>query len=341
MGDFLPAPRIGVATALLLANVVGGCKSEGTSRLVLTPVGDILPRTVDEPPVPPDPDPPKPAPPDPIPPRPPKPIPPRPPKPEPPEPQEPGRDPGEDPVCPSDMVHVAGDYCPVVRQRCLEHHPEYLARRGDPTVSERCLRYQSPSECSSKERRPLSYCMDRFEYPGTPGALPRVLTSWLEAEKLCQARGRRLCTEDEFNFACEGPDMLPYATGFVRDEAACNIDRPYRLPDHSHRMKTYDACPDDAFCRAELERLDQRHAIGSRTTCVSWSGVVDLNGNVNEWVSIVGERSPDRSGLKGGWWGPVRNRCRPTVRFHKENDYGYEAGFRCCQDAKGASEATP
>ena len=61
--------------------------------------------------------------------------------------------------------------------------------------------------------------------------------------------------------------------------------------------------------------------------------LVDLNGNVNEWVRIPGEKPPNRSGLKGGWWGPVRDRCRPTVRFHKENDYGYEAGFRCCKDA--------
>lgn len=235
-------------------------------------------------------------------------------------------------VCPAGMVWVHGDYCPSVEQRCLEHHPEYLMRRHDPTVSERCLRYAEPTRCLGP-RRHLSYCMDRFEYPNRPGELPRVLTSWLEARELCAAAGKRLCDEDEFNFACEGPDMLPYATGYHRDPEACNIDRPYRQPNHSRRMKTYDHCPVDTWCAAELARLDQRHRIGERVTCVSWSGVVDLNGNVNEWVVRPGQRPPNRSGLKGGWWGPVRNRCRPTVGFHKENDYGYEAGFRCCRDS--------
>jgi formylglycine-generating enzyme required for sulfatase activity len=66
---------------------------------------------------------------------------------------------------------------------------------------------------------------------------------------------------------------------------------------------------------------------------VSPFGVYDLNGNINEWVERPGKEYPNRSGLKGGWWGPVRGRCRPTVGFHKEDDYGYEEGFRCCKDA--------
>lgn len=249
---------------------------------------------------------------------------------------------GEGPAanaCPDDMVWVRGDYCPVVEQRCAEHHPEYLARRGDPTVSERCLRYAEPSRCLAP-RRPMSFCMDRFEYPNRTGELPRVLTSWTQARRLCEELGKRLCDEDEFNFACEGPEMHPYATGFVRDPSFCNIDRPYRQPNHSRRMKTFDECPSDPWCSSELGRLDQRHAIGERMTCVSWAGVVDLNGNVNEWVVRPGQVPPHRSGLKGGWWGPVRNRCRPTVGFHKESDYGYEAGFRCCREAE-ASAARP
>lgn len=238
----------------------------------------------------------------------------------------------EDSPCPREMVWVQGEYCPQVRQNCLEHHPEYLARRGEKTVSERCLRYEEPSTCLVS-RRPASFCMDRFEYPNLEGELPRVLTSWTEAKRLCEAAGKRLCSEDEFNFACEGPELLPYATGSRRDPELCNIDRPYRWPDHSRRMKTYESCAEDEWCAGELARLDQRHRIGERMTCVSWAGVIDLNGNVNEWVVRPNQSYPDRSGLKGGWWGPVRNRCRPTVVFHKEHDYGYEAGFRCCKDA--------
>lgn len=242
--------------------------------------------------------------------------------------------PGSTEGCPDDMVRVSGDYCPAVMQDCVEHHKEYAADKDRrKTVSERCLRYRSPSRCVSKKRRAMSFCVDRFEYPNQRGAIPRVLSSWHSAKALCEAAGKRLCSEDEFNFACEGPDMLPYTYGFTRDPEVCPIDKPYRYPDHSKVMLEYDACLTDEWCKAELDRLDQREPSGSRPGCVSWAGVFDLNGNVNEWVEIPKQKPPNRSGLKGGWWGPVRGRCRPTVTFHKESDYGYEAGFRCCKDS--------
>lgn len=241
--------------------------------------------------------------------------------------------PGSSRGCPDDMVRVEGAYCPAVVQVCKRHHEEYDAAKGKrTTVSERCLEYENPSRCVSKKREHLTFCMDRFEYPGVLGEKPRNLTPWFEAKKLCEARGRRLCTEDEYNFACEGPEILPYVYGFTRDATKCNIDRPYRYPDHSKVLPTFDGCPTDAHCKAEIERLDQSEPIGQRRTCVSWAGVFDLNGNINEWVNLPREKMPNRSGLKGGWWGPVRGRCRPTVTFHKESDYGYEAGFRCCAD---------
>lgn len=230
------------------------------------------------------------------------------------------------------MVRVEGEHCPSVTQNCTDHHKEWNADHDKrKTVSERCLKYESPSKCRAK-RKHLAFCMDRYEYPNKVGEIPRVLTSWRSAKKLCEAVGKRLCTEQEFNFACEGPDMLPYVYGFVRDDKVCNIDKPYRMPNHDKRMLEYDGCMADPTCKAEMDRLDQREPIGQRTTCVSWSGIYDLNGNVNEWVDLPGKKPPDRSGLKGGWWGPVRGRCRPTVTFHKEEDYGYEAGFRCCTD---------
>ncbi|NUP09880.1 MAG: SUMF1/EgtB/PvdO family nonheme iron enzyme [Polyangiaceae bacterium] len=243
--------------------------------------------------------------------------------------------PGSTAGCPDGMVRVEGDHCPALTQNCLDHHKEYEHDKSlRKTVSERCLRYESPSRCVSKKRKPLRFCMDRYEYPNKVGELPRVLTNWYHAKDLCEKQGKRLCTEMEFNFACEGPDMLPYVYGYERNDKICNIDKPYIFPDHSKQMLEYDECLADPWCKGEMARMDQRERIGQRTTCVSWAGVFDLNGNVNEWVDLPGEKPPNRSGLKGGWWGPIRARCRPTVTFHKESDYGYEAGFRCCSDVK-------
>jgi formylglycine-generating enzyme required for sulfatase activity len=242
--------------------------------------------------------------------------------------------PGRTDGCPDGMVRVEGDYCPAVIQECLEHHPEWEKHQGEPGVAERCLRYAEPSKCVSKKRVHLSYCMDRYEFPNAPGELPQVLTSWEQATAICKDQGKRLCGEAEFNFACEGPEMLPYVYGYVRDPATCNQDRDYRFPDHSRMLLHYEKCLEDEWCASELARLDQRERIGERTSCVSWAGVFDLNGNANEWVVRPDQKQPERSGLKGGWWGPIRSRCRPTTTFHKEDDYGYEVGFRCCADAQ-------
>jgi formylglycine-generating enzyme len=251
--------------------------------------------------------------------------------------------PGRTDGCPDGMVRVDGDYCPAVNQVCLAHHKEFdhdearkKAKRdsgedaGKSTVSERCLEYKKPSECLAK-RRKMAFCVDRYEWPNQKGELPALLLSWIDARKKCEDIGKRLCTEDEYNFACEGEEMLPYTYGYARDATKCNIDRTYRK--REHKLLKYDACMAKPECKAELEKLDQRLPAGSLPACVSPFGVYDLNGNINEWVFRPKEKPPNRSGLKGGWWGPVRGRCRPTVGFHKEEDYGYEEGFRCCKDA--------
>ncbi len=253
--------------------------------------------------------------------------------------------PGSTEGCPAGMVRVEGEYCPEVLQKCLGHSSEYdkdkalearKKKTGEPigrsNVSERCLKYEAPSVCLSKQRRHVRFCVDRYEWPNEKGTVPALLVSWVDAKKLCEEAGKRLCTEDEFNFACEGEEMLPYTYGFERDPTKCNIDRPYRK--REHKLSKYARCMKDPACKAELEKLDQRLPAGSLPACVSPFGAYDMNGNINEWVFRPKEKPPNRSGLKGGWWGPVRGRCRPTVGFHKEEDYGYEEGFRCCADAK-------
>jgi formylglycine-generating enzyme len=244
------------------------------------------------------------------------------------------------------MVLVEGEYCPSVEQKCLAHSKEYekdeeekkKTKKEDgesgeaSAVSERCLRYESPSKCLSKKRTHLRFCMDRYEWPNQKGELPAFLVSWTDAKKQCEAAGKRLCGEDEYNFACEGEEMLPYTYGYERDATKCNIDRPYRK--RTKTLKKYARCMANPTCKAEIEKLDQRVPAGSMPACVSPFGIYDLNGNINEWVVRPKQEYPNRSGLKGGWWGPVRGRCRPTVGFHKEDDYGYEEGFRCCEGAK-------
>ncbi len=158
------------------------------------------------------------------------------------------------------------------------------------------------------------FCIDRYEWPNKVGALPRYMASWHEAKASCEAIGKRLCSDTEWTLACEGEDRrpYPYGDGYERDQQACNIDKPYIWP---HAEKVYDP----RTAADELARLDQREASGARTACVSPYGVHDMVGNVDEWVVNVSQAGkPFQSGLKGGYWGPVRTRCRPMTTAHDE-----------------------
>jgi len=238
-------------------------------------------------------------------------------------------------ACPDDMRSVEGKYCSRVQQICRRQQSNH---EGHPTQSERCLEYQEPSICAG-ERQPLRFCIDRFEWPNRAGKIPRVLVSWSEASALCRGAGKRLCEEEEWTLACEGEQALPYTLGYSRPAQACAIDLPYRAP--RARLLPHDECLEQTGCREELARLDQRRPAQEDSACVSPFGAVDMNGNVNEWVNASAARYPYRGALKGGWWGPVRNRCRPAVRRHREDHWGYEIGFRCCRNAVDTPSTLP
>jgi formylglycine-generating enzyme required for sulfatase activity len=185
----------------------------------------------------------------------------------------------------------------------------------------------------------MRFCIDRFEWPNRAGALPAVLVSWQDARQACEAVDKRLCEEAEWTFACEGADMLPYSPGYTRPTEQCVIDRPYRAPRIA--LSPASKCSADRACSAELARLDQRKPSDPDSRCLSPFGVTDMNGNVNEWVNSKAGRYPHRGALKGGWWGPVRNRCRPAVRKHREDHWGYEIGFRCCRSLSDTAVTHP
>jgi formylglycine-generating enzyme len=228
--------------------------------------------------------------------------------------------------CPADMVEVAGEHCQIVEQIC----EEFISEKKD-----RCAKYRNKVRCLGKTRA-MHFCVDRYEYPNQAGAKPTVAVTWDEARELCATEGKRLCTADEWTQACEGPEHTPYPYGFVRDGEACNHDKPYIIPDDN-------AYQNPQTRAKEVERVSQSEPSGSRASCASAYGVFDMTGNVDEWVlnEAGSERGPEyQSGLKGGYWGPVRNRCRPATTDHNRWHHGYQIGFRCCADPSQSNQAT-
>jgi len=210
--------------------------------------------------------------------------------------------------CPAGMMRVSGSYCPDVEHRCL--------RWMDPPGKYhafRCAEYAKDPVCRAP-RRPMHFCVDRDEQRLPAVAFdprPTNNVTYGEAKQACAARGARLCSQSEWQFACEGEEMRPYPYGFVRDSAACNIDH-FELgrPKALHDLRT---------------------PVGANPQCASPFGVLDLAGNLEEWVT----RDPGAGGkatlLKGSWWMPGRSTCRATNAGHDEAYHGTETGFRCCQ----------
>jgi len=231
---------------------------------------------------------------------------------------------GPNPACAEGMLLVEGDYCPALGHVCL--------KRLEGEV-ERCAEYAAPPICEGALQK-KRFCIDRFEYPNLEGVHPVVMVNWHEAQAACETEGKRLCTTSEWTLACEGSERVPYPYGYTRDSTACNIDRPHPEVD------------DDALLRpravaSEVARLDQRVASGQMSRCKSPYGVQDMTGNVDEWVvnekqfgppPAEGSERPFISALKGGYWGPVRNRCRATTTAHDEWFRYYQVGFRCCSN---------
>jgi formylglycine-generating enzyme len=223
------------------------------------------------------------------------------------------------PSCAQGMTEIVGEYCDKVEQTCLK----WMGKNGQKL--ERCAEYAPSAPCVGTTTK-KHFCVDNYEYPNREGEKPAVAVTWEEARDTCAAAGKRLCGSEEWTVACEGPEHLPYTTGYTRNKEACNMDKPYIVPN--------DAKYANPATRAEeLARVDQRDPSGANPACVSPHGVYDMTGNVDEWV--VNERgsvskAPYQSGLKGGYWGPVRNRCRPMTTAHNKWHSGYQVGFRCC-----------
>jgi Sulfatase-modifying factor enzyme 1 len=225
------------------------------------------------------------------------------------------------PDCAEGMVEVEGDYCPYVYERCLW----WL----DPKTKLQCAQFAPSSACMMKTQH-RKFCIDKYEWPNKYGEKPVYMVSWNEAKASCESIGKRLCSDTEWTVACEGPEHLPYPYGYKRDPKACNIDKPYPTP---HPELVYDPVTQPT----ELARLDQREPSGARDRCVSPYGVNDMAGNVDEWVVNETQNGwPHMSGLKGGYWGPVRTRCRPMTTAHEETFRYYQIGFRCCGDPSSA-----
>ena len=170
--------------------------------------------------------------------------------------------------------------------------------RGSKAVGSDVRRYRSVDVAS--------FCIDYYEYPNGRGKKPMASLSWQEAKARCEKRGKRLCSEDEWEKACKGPEGLKYPYGNQIKNDACNLDSS----------------------KPEGNLLSES---GTFRGCRSGYNVFDLSGNVAEWTAS--KQAASGYVVKGG--SVVGNqdssRCAAREIINEESsDY---IGFRCCLDA--------
>lgn len=153
-------------------------------------------------------------------------------------------------------------------------------------------------------RETKAYLIDLFEHPNLQGSKPTLELTLAEAAKACEDTGKRLCTADEWEKACKGPNMYAYSYGDTFDPSYCG------------------------------NGLDDTNATGHRKDCRSGYGPFDLSGNFREWTSTEREGSNNRFLVKGG----VRAAAEKGTRcaYSKDESALFKdksIGFRCCRDA--------
>lgn len=233
-------------------------------------------------------------------------------------PASPSLDPGPSPECPSDMRLVEGAHYDESEHLCVDPRAEGRTSH--------CFAYWEGITAEQGKKTDIKVCMDQFEAPNVRGAKPFVMRSFNNAQKWCGERGKRVCTEQEWELACEGPEHRPLAYGWAVDKEICNSNKQWRPFDVA---KLYSKEGDDS--KNEVEKLWQGAPSGSYKGCVSAFGIYDMMGNVEEWVATrQGRRFA--GALMGGFWAKPWTGCRGTNDAHETSFVFYETGFRCCSE---------
>ncbi len=148
-------------------------------------------------------------------------------------------------------------------------------------------------------------CMDRYEWPNSLHAVPKAFVSHKEAEDSCSVKGKRLCSVEEWQLVCRGPQDSRYPYGNLYNENYCpskevEVNRSGRFP-----------------------------------ACRSYYGIYDLTGNLWEWTATPHKVREGYYLAAGGNWntGDQATCSQTKYSFYPQNRYLF-VGFRCCKSVK-------
>lgn len=153
-----------------------------------------------------------------------------------------------------------------------------------------------------------TFCIDYYEYPNSKSQPPSVGLTFNAAKSACEKKGKRLCTEAEWERACKGPGNGRFPYGNTYDATACNTEDESGAP------------------RALAGAVDFKR-------CRSGFNVFSLSGNAEEWTADDFKGGGASKVVKGGaadrpdW----ASRCAAR-RGLSPGSSKSTLGARCCAD---------
>lgn len=177
----------------------------------------------------------------------------------------------------------------------------------------------------------LNFCMDRFEFPNQKGVLPIDGINYETAVNMCKSVNKRLCTEQEWEYACTNGITTPFPYGQFYNRGTCNDDKSNYIVVPWEKMNT----PEWPAIVKRLNK-DKLEVSGNRPLCKTNDGAFDIIGNAAEIVE--NKNRPYGFAVKGGFFYGAFGNSSPTCGFsnfsHAKGFSSYEFGTRCCVASK-------
>ncbi len=215
-----------------------------------------------------------------------------------------------------------------------QQYVAFLNSTGPNSHNNGCFNNRCVLTRNQDEGSPIIFDSQNYDIPPIAANLPVIGVTWYGARAYCEAIGRRLPTEAEWERAARGDQGFVYPWGNERDLTLARTSRP----------RDGNVGP---------------VAVGSFAAGASPYGILDMAGNVAEWVFDWYQPNyyaqPDASGLnptgpvagtdrviRGGSWDALPFFSRTVHRQHEPPGDAYLwLGFRCAADFEEEDEAAP
>jgi formylglycine-generating enzyme len=245
--------------------------------------------------------------------------------------------------CPKDMVNVAGRFCidryedslvdDVSGERLSPHYPpepgvplrmfaKWQEERLNvgPTWARAMPLPIVPEIEQTSDFRPRAVSIR--------GVYPQGYVSGRVAGEACARAKKRLCTHDEWAFACRGERQTKYPYDNEYQPGICNVFRSSHPAQRLHdNASAGHSDPRLGLVKGEDGPL--LRTTGSTKECVSRWGkdsIYDMVGNEDEWID-----DPDGTFVGGFFSRSTKEGCDSIVTVHPITHWDYSIGLRCCR----------